>query len=292
MTNNKYLAIFAALAAVFLAGNVRAAGEQAYLSGFSRAAVGEEFRVKVLIDSDLDSNAYYFEITYPPELRLTGFDLSGSVVEVWQEQPSEIKPGLVRFAGGRTSPFRGRGEILTLIFRSGQEGSIDLDFAAADIFLADGKGTKSESQKTGLSMLVSGTAIAGDSTSSLYADATPPEIRTITLTPDPFDGSQKILGFLAVDGGSGVKETLIRTKSWLFWDDWFSEQSPVAVPDSVWAASLLVKDANGNISEKTIYDWKYFGFMLAKLLGMAAVIFMAVYVLKRTKTKRFQGMGS
>lgn len=188
----------------------------------------------------------------------------------------------MKIIGGSLKPFQGtRGEIITINFKVVAEGSALFSFGESSVYLANGKGTKVIPQLKNLEInLQSG----GEKIEKIReADSAPPEIKILALTGDPIRPERKILGFLVHDAGSGVKETLVRSRRWLWWSDWQTAINPTALINSVWSIDFRVVDNQGNASEKTIYDWgaflRYFLPVGAGLLIL--VLTVALKIVKR-----------
>ena len=200
-------------------------------------------------------------------------DNSRSIIDVWQGQPAVSGNGSVSFRGGSLSPWSGNGgNIITVHFRAIKEGEAPLIFGNSSFYLANGKGTKVIPQTASATLKI--VAVPTTSTPQTYyeetVDDSPPLIKHLSLIPDPFNNNQELLSFLVSDPGSGVKETLVRTRSLLFWSDWVPAQNPTAVPLSVWAVGFKAIDNKGNASEKTIYNFS--ALLQPGTLGTAALL--------------------
>ncbi len=271
---------------LFVAVTTRAASQSLYFSvPTSSIGVGSEFPVKILIDSDQPLNAYAIALLYASDrLAILGFDNSKSVIDIWQGQPAVSEGGPVNFRGGSITPFEGSGgNIITVRFRAVKEGEALLAFGKSSLYLANGKGTKVIPQTAGLKfqILPLGAATATSvSTPQIYEgaqDIAPPAIKYLSLIQDPFNNDQKLLSFMVSDPDSGVKETLVRTRSLLFWSDWLPAQNPTAVPLSVWSVGFKALDNKGNASERTLYNFS--AFLQPEALVIAAILVIFIYIL-------------
>ncbi len=287
--NIKRIIFFSAV--LFFALFARAsASSRVYFEAPKEVSFGSEFSVKIFIDSEEKVNAYLFEVGYPVGLEFSGYDANGSIVDIWQQLP-KAGSGKISFGGGSVrSFFGGKGKIVELGFRARKDGRTRFDFTKAEFFLADGKGTMvlPQTESATVAVLKPGELPAETAIeTSLSADKTPPEILEIALFADPFDKNRKLLGFLAKDDISGIKETKIRVRSGIFWNDWVSAGSPIGMPAGVWAIDFVAADNNGNVAEKIIYDWQAFAVFLAKyLLGIVALIFATFGVRKIIKNRK------
>ncbi len=260
---------------------VRAASQSLYFSAPSGTiAVGSEFPVKILIDSDQPLNAYVVTFSYDPGvLTIVGFDNGKSIIDVWQGQPAVSENGSVGLRGGSVTPFSGKGgNIITVNFRAVGEGEPMLAFGNSSFYMANGKGTKVVPQTADLKFQIL-SAGAVTSTLPVYEEASdiaPPTIKYLSLVQDPFNSGQKLLSFMVSDPDSGIRETLVRTRSLLLWSDWIPAQNPTAIPLSAWSIGFRAIDNRGNISERTLYNFS--AFLRPEALGVAAlfIIFLVI----------------
>lgn len=281
---SKKLLVSIGLILVFIGGlyTAHAAQYSLYFSApTSTIAVGSEFAVKILADSDQPLNAYAVSFSYPiDKLALLGFDDSKSVINIWQGRPAVYEDGLVTFRGGSLTPWRGTGgEVLTARFRAVREGAVELPFSNSSVYLANGKGTKVAPQLESLKLQIAAASPSqissgesGGQAGGETADTTPPEIKYLSLIDDPLNGSQKLLSFMVSDPESGVASTFMRARSFLFWSDWAPAQNPTAVPLSVWSVGFRATDNSGNIAERTFYN-------PAALLQPAALVVAAAVII-------------
>jgi hypothetical protein len=276
-------------------GGINAAHAEAigrlYFSAPQVVPLGAEFPVKVLVDSDQPLNAYTINFTYPSQyLEILNFNNSRSIIDVWQNQPVVSAGGTVSVRGGSLKPFSGGGgEILTVNFKALQSASATLDFEKSSaLYLANGKGTKVTPQTESFSIAVQSSTSASvfaQAQQAAQTDNSPPEIKFLSIIPDPFNKNQKLLGFLVSDAGSGIKETSLRARSFLRWGDWMPASNPTALPLSVWSVDFRVVDQSGNITEKTIYDWPAFRRLVLVVLAAAAGI-VAILILLIKKGRK------
>lgn len=228
----------------------------------STVAENSEFVVRLFADTSQPVNAYEFTVSYPNNLLdLEAFDNSHSLINVWQTLPAVVGGSRIIFDGGSFTPFLGtHGELLAIKFRARALGIARFDINSAGFYLADGKGTAVTPQAEGTEITVVPSSVSQPALQgpSLHGNPIPPEIDYLAFIPDPFNSGQKFVGFRVADAGSGVKGAFVRTRSWIFWSDFSSAQNPVALPTNVWAANLKVIDNQGNVSEKTVYDWNAF----------------------------------
>lgn len=241
-------------------------------------AVGSEFTVKLLVDSAGSLNAYAVELSYPAQnLTVLSFDESRSIIGFWQSQPTISEDGLIKFSGGSFAPWKGTaGELLTVRFGVSGSGNAELSFKNIALYAADGKGTKISptTGKLGLTLAPQGSLpVTIEPTAK---DTTPPEIDSLEIVPDPFNGEQKILSFAVSDSGSGVKEILGRSVKWFSWSDWQTLGNSVAIDKAVWAVDFKATDNAGNTTEKIIYDWPAFWRLIVGIFSTLFVIILIV----------------
>ncbi|MDP2598342.1 MAG: cohesin domain-containing protein [Candidatus Liptonbacteria bacterium] len=249
-------------------------------------ALGGEFAVRVLVDSDQPVNAYVVRLNYDPgKLELLGSDNSRSIIDIAQGVPEISAVGSVSFKGGSSRPFEGTaGELLALRFRARENGLTELRFADAAFYLANGKGTKIIPTAPGAELSVGGepqAIIPGQTSKS--GDVTPPEIIFLALVKDPLNSDQKLLSFSVRDSGSGVRDIRYRSRSFILSSSLAPAINPVALTNDVWAVSLEIEDNAGNRAEKTVYDWPaFFKGPFTILASFLLVIFAIIaYLIKR-----------
>lgn len=273
--------IFVVLGVGVLFGRARAASIKVYFSAPTEVALGQEFSVRLLVDSDQPLNAYSLSWSFPVDkLELMNTSNANSIIGVWQNQPTVSISGLIKFDGGSFEAFSGSGgELLSATFKALAEGEAELNFGDTAVFLANGKGTKVTPLKEDLKIYIKKAGeiqFPIDSSSTALRDGEPPVIELLSVERDPFNEKQKLLGFLVKDSGSGIKEVRARFRLWFFWSDWQTARNPTAVPVSAWSVGFWAADNKGNTVERTIYDWGAFA-RLAAIVG--AVVLVLVLVL-------------
>ncbi len=251
-----------------------------YLDQTNQAVAGSVFSVKVLLGMDQPVNAYSVQLRYSTDfLELAGFNDSHSIIDVWQSKSSPAA-GAIKLSGGSLKPFTGqRGELITINFKALKEGAAGIAFGNSAIYLANGEGTEILPESGVLHI-----AIGGQSAIPISepVDASPPQIKFLSLEPDPFSQKQKFLTFLAADADSGVQTTELRTWSYLWWGAWTPVQNPAALSASAWAVEFRAIDNSGNAIVKIIYDWGAFPRFIIIIIGMAlSAVFVAWFILRK-----------
>ena len=272
MKNKKYWRLIAIVfVSCFIAPFLARAGSvRVYCAPSPSApAVQDDVIAKILIDSDVALNAYAIKLHYDPAvLDFISSDQGNSIIDIWQNIPS-AENGVVSFRGGSIGPFSGTGgELLALTFRAKQAGKTSFQLENAAAYAADGKGTLLVPRTEGCSVIVSRSLAGGISASSPANLISPPSptISELSLTHNPFDTNEKLLGFLVRDA-SGIKETAVRYKTFLFWTDWAVTGNPAKIPARAWEVGFRAVNNQGGISEKNIYD-----FSVLLIPGLVAVV--------------------
>lgn len=241
--------------------------------------IGSELTINVFIDSHRALNAYEVEIGYSPNiLEFTHFNTVNSIVDFWKIEPKIIEPGVVRLQGGGSVPFAGGGgELIKIHFRAKKEGLAQLSFRKAEVYYADGIGTKAQVSFKPISFSVVSYLNA---TSDFTEDKKPPIISEVSVNKSPVD-KNKILSFRIRDDNSGTRLAYARIKKRLFWDEWQITQSPMQITKNVWAIQIKAVDNQGNIAQKTNYIWqeifdKFFIFILSTIAMLTLLYFARI----------------
>jgi hypothetical protein len=117
------------------------------LSTGQEYSVGQDFSVAVLVSSsDQSVNAVSASVAFPPDkLQLLSLSKSGSIVNLWTQEPSFSNAGgTAHFEGVILNPgFTGSaGRVITLVFRVKATGTATLTFPSSSALANDGKGTE------------------------------------------------------------------------------------------------------------------------------------------------------
>ena len=233
--------------------------------------IGAEFPLRIIVDTENPFNAYQVVLSFNAQnLEVMGTNDAGSIIDITRDQPKIHQEGRVTFSGASLNPFEGGdGLLLTINFRVLKEGTSEFKLEDSFVYLANGKGTKVRVSGDRL-VVVSQEGVAVEKEASIIDDA-PPSVLNLSLTDDPINPEQKLLGFVVKDNLTGVKQTYIQYKQWLTWSDLEVAQNPVALPKNVWAVKFQAMDNTGNVSEKIIYDWRAFIYYDLSILIIALV---------------------
>lgn len=117
--------------------------------------IDEEFSVTVNVDTNMEINAASGKIYFPvEELEVIGLSKEESIFSLWTAEPSySNSDGTIQFGGGLPTPgFKGsEGKILTITFKTKEEGEVDVEFEEGLVLADDGKGTNILKEKKGAS---------------------------------------------------------------------------------------------------------------------------------------------
>ncbi len=249
-------------------------------------AVGDSFPVKILVDSDQPLNAYLIKFSFPRDiLEVSGFNNSDSIVDVWQSLPKIFETGMVEFGGGSIKPFSGiGGSLMTVNFKAIKTGKVKIDFSNTSFYLANGKGTKVLPQLKNLAFDVEGEANRAQLALPKIKDSSVPDIKYLSIIPDPLSPTRQLLSFMVGDKQSGIKESTIRTMRWFWWSENQPAVNPEALASAVWAVDFRVTDNNGNVSEKVVYNWRaFFVHTFAFLFFGLVILFLVINKLIKKK---------
>lgn len=148
--------MFLLASAVFLSVPFAAEAATLHLSPSSGNYYGgENFKVHVLVSSDVTANAISGILNFPTRyIKVVNIDKKDSVLNFWIEEPSFSNSGAlgnIRFEGVALNPgFTGSGKnIVTITFRADEQGTADINFYQSTILANDGLGTNIDTSTTG-----------------------------------------------------------------------------------------------------------------------------------------------
>jgi hypothetical protein len=112
--------------------------------------VGDVVNLALVVDSaDQAMNAVAGTITYPSDqVEAVGISTSTSIIEYWVREPTTTASSSITFSGIIPTPgFRGSGgRVLTVSFKTLQEGLVTIALSDAQVLANDGQGTNILSQ--------------------------------------------------------------------------------------------------------------------------------------------------
>ena len=133
--------------AFFLAPSLAMAATLALSPSGGTYHKGQNFKVSVLVNSDISINAIYAVLAFPTKnIEVIALSKEKSIINLWIQDPSfsnSGNTGNVTFEGVALNPgFSGaRGRVLDITFRIKEEGSANLNFLGLAILANDGLGT-------------------------------------------------------------------------------------------------------------------------------------------------------
>lgn len=246
--------------------------------------IGAEFDLKIVLDTENPVNAYQVAMSFDPEiLEVINTNDAASIIDIMRDQPKVYEDGRVTFSGASLNPFvGGDGLLLTLNMRVKEEGVGNFTFQDSFVYLANGKGTKVRIVSGG-GRVEAQEGVAAQKEAKIVDEA-PPSVLNLSITNDPINPDQKLLGFLVKDNSTGVKQTYLQYRQWLRWSEPLVAQNPTALPKNAWAVKFQAIDNTGNIIEKVVYDWK--AFIYYDLLILILALLAIGIVLNRTFRKK------
>src|SRR5882724_6799297 len=186
-----------------------------------KSPIGALIKVKIVVQSNFPLNAYHATVAYPETiLRFVRFDTKNSVVDIWHSEPNGKTPGALEFTGGSTKALATSSGLLgTIIFQTLASGSATLTLPRPEIYIADGLGTKADVNAPAVMITVT-TETVSSSVENGGIDVAPPTILKVSMTDDPFNAKQKIVGVTSRDAETGIQATFAREKTGFFWNEW------------------------------------------------------------------------
>lgn len=141
------LLVFFSLILVFISGlpSAEGAGASLYLSPSSGTyTVGKTFSVTVGVNTGgVAINAAEGALSFNENLEVTGVSRSGSIFNLWVQEPSYSNSSrVISFSGGIPHPgFTGSGKIFSITFRAKKVGTGVVAFSSGKVLADDGRGT-------------------------------------------------------------------------------------------------------------------------------------------------------
>lgn len=252
--------------------------------------VGETVKARILIDSEKPINVIQLDISYPSGLLNSPmFNDANSIIQIWQTRDWKNTKDTVLLSGGLPRAFAGtKGEVGQLTFKALKEGDVQISISDAQIYYADGKGTKAEVVKKGTSLRILASDKSGASGIPIetlgendQSDVLAP-VFGLTDTLKNSANGKRIAIFQVSDTGSGLDIVSLRTKKWFSWSEWSIVSNPAELPDGIWTYQLSAKDNAGNSSTLSFYIWtKIFTFLGIVILILTFLIVARYFIMKR-----------
>jgi len=215
--------------------------------------LGKLFEVGVFIDTeDEPINTMAGKIKFSSEfLELKEIRRGGSAVNFWVERPA-TKEGEVVFSGITPGGYVGQsGYLFSLIFETKKAGETVVAAAEEQMFLNDGKGSKTIVKQAPLSLQIEEGASTGEF--SLPRDSQPPEPFELTIAQDPkIFGGKYFLVFATQDKDSGTdryeaQESISKEPKA---GKWVKAESPYVLKDQRLKSYIFVKAVDGAGNER------------------------------------------
>lgn len=252
-----------------------------FFEGPNKITIGDEFNLKVLISSEEVLNAFDIEVAFPKDkVEFIGFNNAGSIIELWQNNPTRSGISKIKFSGGLFQSFQGNdGLLVTLKFKAITIGSVNFSFSKSETYIADGKGTLNKAQTEGFSALIINqgekSVIPEQGKIEEYSfDTSVPEL-IVEIVKNPVD-KINLISFNAIDKKSGVKQIFMRSKNWFQYSDWKEVVNPVIYPKSAWVVEI--KAINNQNLENVVKIHRYFNLIYKILIPTLFLVTFGVFL--------------
>ncbi|HEY4524191.1 MAG TPA: cohesin domain-containing protein [Candidatus Paceibacterota bacterium] len=260
----------------FSTGNVLAAPPQLNFDlNTQRAAPDSQIVVKMMLGSQEPINALRLTWRYPAKiLQPVIFNDSRSIVDIWQTRNWQETAGVIEIDGGLTRPFSGpNGEIAEITFNIKTEGRARLELVAAEIYLADGLGTRRLLSNQAAEIVISRQAEVVKP--ELKIDREPPQFEFTQTVQSPTESTYLVI-FQVKDWSSGLRTTHLRSRQWLNWTEWSEVTNPARLPAGVWQYQIRAVDNQDNKKIETVYLGRE---LVLKLAGLVLTIIVFGFVI-------------
>ncbi len=246
-------------AAFFLCSAVTVhAASMSFSPASGNYAVGKTFSVGVYVSSaDQSINAISGALSFPADiLEITSISKSGSVINLWVQDPSFFAGG-ANFEGIALNPgFTGSsGKIITVNFKVKGTGTANVTFSSASVLANDGRGTNVLSGVGSARYTVAATQTEPDAPESTTPAETPgvPSAQKIysSTHPDPekwFNNNNPIFSWQLPAGTTGVNFLADRqssTNPGSISDGMVTSQRYSNSEDGVWYMHLRLRNSIG-----------------------------------------------
>lgn len=225
-------------------------------AGTKELAIGQEFQVDVLLDTEgEDINAVEGTIIFPADhLLFVEVRDGSSVINLWIEPPALKTREKIVFSGIVPGGYNGdKGLIFSLVFKANKDGSGLIEIRDSRALLNDGNGSQAALRALPFEVTVTGRQGAGDKEQETIAeDREPPESfrPEIAQSPDAFEGKYFLI-FAAQDKNSGIDRYEVREGSGSF----IPARSPYLLKNRKLDKKIFVKavDKAGNERVEVLY---------------------------------------
>jgi len=254
-----------------------------YLEASQSAVAPEsEITIDILLSSKQPINALDIILHYPKDSLIPiTFNDSDSMIDLWQNRHWSDNNGIIRISGGLFEPFAGTGgHIARLTFKALLPSNAKVLLDNADVYYADGVGTKAEVSMGALGILV--TSDAPFFSVAKIDDTNPPVFESLEYLKNPDGSGGYLAAFKAEDDASGVKAVQIRSTQWLGFDQWRAVESPAKLPSGTWKYQISAADNNGNVFLASLYIFPE----LFKKIGAVVLLILLVIIFYSIMKKR------
>ena len=264
----------------------KASAEGSQFKVYFEKVEGNNLSVDVKLDASLAVNALHLEVNYPKDkLKFVGSSNAGSIIDLWQGKPKTLSSSNILITGALLKSWNGEGgQVIRLNFLPENLGEATVSTSLADIYLADGKGTKVEGEKSSLTLniLEMGTE---EFVEEKRGDPTPPNL-VLSLIKNPVDGSP-FISFYANDPESGIKTAEMRTKKWFTYGEWVEAENPISSPRDAWKIELRAINNDGLETKESeiIFNLAFLRITLL-IIFILLLVFLKFYIFPNPRAKK------
>ncbi|PWB38916.1 MAG: hypothetical protein C3F02_01500 [Parcubacteria group bacterium] len=220
--------------------------------------VGKTFNVGVYLSSaDQAANAVSGTLSFPSDkLEVTGVSKSGSIINLWVQDPS-YSAGTVSFEGIVLNPgFKGSGgKIISVSFKTKSPGTANLTFTSGSVLANDGQGTNIlsgfGSASFGVEVPTIGPAAPEAETPAVASGVllAPPITSETHPNPDSWYNNNKAIFSWQLPAGTTATQLLVGEKPQVTptvtYSPAIATRALDALDDGVWYLHVRLKNANG-----------------------------------------------
>ncbi len=270
------------------------AAEISFSSTAHEIALGQEFEVKVLLDTQEENlNAISGTISFSGQhLRLKEIYEANSLVTLWVEPPHSVSDGIA-FSGIIPGGYKGSdGLLFSLVFQAVTEGDSTIGVNFAEALQNDGKGSKTVVSISLLPLSIDRTYAKP----SIFSkdDTEPPESFTPIIAREPsLFNNQWFVSFVATDKGTGIARYEVKETSNIFdipFASWVVVEGPYLLKDQDLRSIVYIRavDKEGNSRTERINPLHLqrilFGYGYWQIVAVLIIIAAVGYWLWKRKT--------